>query len=242
MFNRAARLAGAAAVVLPTLVLFSATAEAAGVGASTTSSVLTAAKSAIGHQTSVHLAVRSTTTSSSVEENLQADLGKTSGIESISEGTETVMVKLTPSYAYLSGDSSGLTKIFGMTAAQAKQVGRDWVSAKAGTNQYKDVAISLTISSLAGILPAAKGTQLYKPAPPSKKLYTLKWATAATSSEPALTATLTLSAVGATLPVEETTTAVGEGKQTLDLSKWGEHLVVKAPPAGSIIPLAKITG
>jgi hypothetical protein len=240
--SRAVRLLVASAVVLPGLVLMSATAEAAGTGAQTASSVLTAAKSAIGKQTSVHLEVKSGSGSGSSEEDLKADLGKTSGIETISEGTETVVIKVTPTDAYLSGDSSGLTKILGLTSAEAKKVGSDWLTLKAGTSQYKTLATSVTVSSVGSILPPAKGTHLYAPAPPTKKFYTLKWNTAATSSSPALTSSLTLSAVGATLPALETTTAVGAGKQTVALSKWGEHVLVSAPPEGSTIPLSKISG
>ena len=234
------RLLVASAVVLPGLVLMSATAEAAGTGAQTASSVLTAAKSAIGKQTSVHLEV--TSGSGSAEEKLKADLGKTSGIETISDGSESVVIKVTPTDAYLSGDSSGLTKILGLTSAEAKKVGSDWLTLKAGTSQYKTLATSVTVSSVGSILPPAKGTHLYAPAPPTKKFYTLKWSTAATSSSPALASSLTLSAVGATLPVLETTTALGAGKQTVSLSKWGEHVLVSAPPAGSTIPLSKISG
>ncbi len=83
---RTTRLVGASAVVLTTLGLLSATAEAAGGGAPTTSSVLTSAKSALGKQTSVHLELTSRAASASAEEHLEADLEKTSGIETISEG------------------------------------------------------------------------------------------------------------------------------------------------------------
>jgi hypothetical protein len=228
--------------MLPTLVLLSATADAAVAGAPTTASVLTAAKSAIGKQTSVHLEVTSSASSSSVQEKLKADLGKTSGAETISEGAETVLIRVTPTYAYLSGNSTGLTKILGLTAAEAKKVGTDSVAVKAGTSQYKNLAASITVSSVVSILPPAKGTNLSTPAPVAKKLYTLKWNTAATSSVPALANTLTLSAVGDTLPVLETTMASGGGKETVSLSKWGEHVLVSAPPAGSVIPLAKVTG
>ena len=237
------RLAGASAVVLPTLVLLSAGAEATGVGAPTTSSVIAAAKSAIGQQASVHLVVTSKASStSSVEEHLEADLAKTKGTETISEGSETAMIKVTASYAYLSGNSSGLAKIFGLTSAEVKEVGRDWVSVKAGTSQYKDLAASMTVSSVASILPAAKGTRLRTPAAAAKKLYTLKWETAATSSEPALANTLTLSAVGATLPVQETLTASGGGNETVALSKWGERVLVSVPPPASTIPFSKVSG
>jgi hypothetical protein len=236
------RLVAASAVVLATLGLLSPTAEAAGAGAPTTSSVLTSAKSAIGKQTSVHLVLTSRSSSTAVEEHIKADLEKTSGIETISVGSETAVIKVTPSYGYLSGNSSGLTKLFGLTSAEVNKVGRDWVSFKAGTSQYKDLAASLTVSSVTSVLPAAKGTKLHTPAPAAKKLYTLKWDTAATSSEPALANTLTLSAIGAILPVQETSTAPGGGKETVALSKWGEHVLVSAPAAGSTISFSSLSG
>jgi hypothetical protein len=186
--------------------------------------------------------VTSSSTPTLVGEDLHADLGKTSGVESISEGSDTVMIKVIPTYAYLSGNSAGLTKILGMTSAEAKVVGKHWVAVKAGTSQYADLKSSLTISSVTSVLPAAKGTQLFSPAGQAKSLYTLKWHTAATSSTPALDNTLTISAVGATLPVKETTTAAGGAKQVVALSKWGEHILVNAPAAGSTIPLSKVTG
>jgi hypothetical protein len=241
LFSHFTRLVGASAVVLTSLVLLSATAEAGGAGTETTSSVLTSAKSAIGKQTSVHLVVTSRSNSTSVDGHLEADLGRTSGIETISEGSESAIIKVTPSYAYLSGNSSGLTKIFGLSSAEVKKVGSNWVSVKAGTSQYKGLAASMTVSSVASVLPAAKGTKLSTPAASAKKLYTLKWETAATSSEPALANTLTLSAIGATLPVQETSTSSGGGNETVGLSKWGEHVLVSPPPAGSTIPFSNLS-
>jgi len=242
LLSRAAHLASAPVVVLAGLVLVSTTAAATSAGVPTTSSVVAAAKSAIGKQTSVHLDLSSRTSSTSVEEVVQADLAKSSGAETISQGKETVAIKLTPADAYLSGNSSGLTKILGLTSAQVKKVGADWVFVKAGTSQYKDLATSMTISSVASVLPAVKGTKLYAPGPSGRKLYTLKWSSAATSSAPALASTLTVLAVGANLPVQETTTAPGGGKETVAFSKWGERVVVNAPPAGLTIPLSKVSG
>ncbi len=242
VFSRATGLVGAFTVVLATLVSLSATAEATAAVTPTTSSVLASAKSAIGKQTSVHLVVTSSSNSTSVEERLEADLARTSGVETISVGTEAAMIKLTPSFAYLSGNSSGLTKIVGLTSAQVKKIGTDWVSVKAGTTQYKGLAASLTVSSIASVLPAALGTKLYTPAPPAKNLYSLKWNTAATSSAPALANTLTLSAIGPPLPVQETATASGGSNEIVAISKWGEHVRVSAPPAGSTIPFSNLSG
>jgi hypothetical protein len=241
VLNRTARLVSVSAVVLASLVFQSASAEAASSAAPKTSSVLTSAKKAIGKQTSVHLVVTSSSSPTSVKEHLEADLEKSSGIETISEGGEKAVIKVTPSYAYLSGNSSGLAKIFGLTSADVNKVGSHWVALKAGTSQYKDLAASMTISSLTGVLPSAKGTKLYTPASPATRLYTLKWDTAATSSEPAWTTTLTLSAVGATLPVQETSKASGGESENLAFSKWGEHVLVSVPPVGSTIPFSELS-
>lgn len=242
-FRRLAGPLGASGSAVLTVAMVTAMAGPAGAAnLPTTSSVLTAAKAAIAKQTGAHLVVMSKSNSTSVVEQVAADLGKTSGTETISEGTETVRIKVTAAYAYLSGNSSGLTKIVGLSAAEAKKLGKDWVSVKAGTSQYTDVAGSLKISSIASVLPAAKGTTLYPPAASGKDVYTLKWETAATSSEPKLTSTLTISAVGATLPVEETTTASGGARETVTLSDWGEHVQVTPPAAGSTIAFSKLSG
>ncbi len=208
----------------------------------TPSSVLTAAKAAIAEQSGVHLVVTVKPSSSSATETVVGDWGKTSGMESFSMGKTTMTLEATPTYGYLSGNSAGLTSMFGLTAAQAKKVGKDWVSFKAGTSEYSDVVAGLTISSAKNILPKAKGTKLSTEVAKGTKLYVLTWSVAATSSTPKLSYALTVSAVGKALPVEEIATASGGGKETVMFSRWGEHVVVSAPPASSTIAYPKISG
>ncbi len=240
--RRLGRSIGVSAWVASTLAMLSAMAGAAGAAqVPTTSSVLTAAKAAIAQRTGVHLVVTSKSSSTSVVEHVAADLGKAIGAETISDGTGTVLIKVTPTYAYLSGNSTGLTKVVGLSAAEVSKLGSDWVSVKAGTSQYTGLAGSITVSSVASVLPAVKGTKLSAPAASGKGVYALKWETAATSSAPKFTNTLTLSAVGATLPVEEVTTAPGGALETVMLSHWGEHVQVTAPPAASTIPFSKLS-
>jgi hypothetical protein len=240
ILHRFAHLVCASAVAVPSLVFLSANADAA--GTQTAGSVLSAAKSAIASQVSVHLVLTSSSRSTSAVERLQADLAKNRGTESISQGTGVVEIRITPAFGYIRGNASGLKTVFGMTAAQVKKVGKDWLAVKVGSSQYKALATSMTMSSVPSVLPPATGTRLYTPAGVGKRLYTLKWNTKATSTQPALASTLTISASGARLPVRETTTALGRGQQTVVLSKWGERVVVSAPPASSTIPLSKVTG
>jgi len=97
-------------------------------------------------------------TSASVSWLFIADLGTNSGETTLSEGKARVTSKLTPTYAYTRGNSSGLRTLFGLTAAQAKKVGKDWVSIEPATALYVAFKSRDTISSLAGDLPEAKGT------------------------------------------------------------------------------------
>ncbi len=223
---------GATALVMPTALGVAASAAA------TPSSVLKATKAAIAKQTGVHLVDISKSGSSSILATV--DFGTKSGEETLSEGKAKLTLKLNPTYAYISGNSSGLTTIFGLTAAQAKKVGKDWISAKAGTSEYAAFKSGLTISSLAVVLPATKGTTLSTTVTDGVHLYVLKWTTAATSSTPKLSNMLTISAVGATLPVEEITTA-SSGSATTKFSRWGEHVAVSAPPVASTISYSKAT-
>jgi hypothetical protein len=199
-----------------------------------TSSVLKAAKAAISRQTGVHVVVSAKSGSSSMLFIL--DLGTKSGEETASEGKERLTIKLTPTGAYVAGNSSGLTAS-GLTAAQAKKVGKDWLSVPAGTREYAAMKAGLTVSYVAGFLPVAKGTTLSTTITDGVHLYVLKWTTAATSSTRKLSHTMTISAVGATLPVELITT-VSSASGTTKFSKWGEHVAVSAPPVASTISLS----
>lgn len=210
--------------------------------AETTSSVLASAKAAIAKQTSARLSLTVTSTSSSGTEKVTENLGVTEGMETIALGAATATIKVTPSYAYISGSSSGLTTIFGLSAAQAKKVGKRWVSLKAGTSQYSDFKSGVTMSSVDSVLPEAKGTKTSMADVKGTKVYVLTWTVAATSSTPKTSNTLTISAVGAALPIKGTASDAAGGHETLLLSNWGEHVSVSAPPAASTISYSQLTG
>jgi hypothetical protein len=218
---------------------YSATAYA---GAITVGSVLKTAKAAIDEQSGAHVVSVASSSSSSDTEKVVADVGASIGSEAISQGKADLAVKVTRTYSYISGNSSGLTSIFGLTSAEAKKVGADWISWKSGTAQYSDLKADVTISSVAQVVPKTKGTKLSTDVTKHGKLYVLKWTTAATSSIPKLSNTLTVMAEGTALPVEETSTASGGSKVTTTFSMWGEDVLVSAPPATSTIAASKVTG
>jgi hypothetical protein len=206
----------------------------------TTSSVLSSTRSAIATQSSVHVVFKAHSSATSTTEEIIADIGKSAGSETVSEGSADVAIRLTPTFAYVSGNSSGLTKIFAMSAAGAKKVGRDWESWKAGSAQYENLKSDLTMSSVAKLLPSAKGTTLHSESTHGARIYVLKWSTGATASVPKLSSTFTISAGHVTLPMTLTSTASGGTSVTTTLSKWGEPILVQAPPATSVISSPKV--
>jgi hypothetical protein len=207
----------------------------------TTSSVLASARTAIAKETGAHLSVAVSSSSSSAAEKVTEDLGEKGGMQTIVLGAATATIKVTPSYAYISGSSSGLTTIFGLSAAQAKKIGKDWVSFKAGTSQYSAFKSNVTMSSIASVLPKATGTKMSTADVNGAKAYVLTWTIAATSTTPKSVSTLTLSAVDAALPIKQTATDSTGADMTLLLSKWGEHVIVTAPPVVSTIPYSDLT-
>ena len=228
---RLVQLFASAMAVIVTLFTFGAVAYAM---ATTASSVIKAAKKAVAGQAGVHVVLVAKNSSSSDIEKIVGDVGRTGGTEEISEDKATLTVEVTSSYAYVSGNSSGLTTIFGLSSADAKKVGRRWVSWKAGSSQYSQIKSDTTVPSVAALLPDAKGTKLSTEITNGSTFYVLKWTTAATSSSPKILNTLTVSA-RTTLPVEETATSSSGAKETTMFSKWGEHVLVRVPPVASTI-------
>jgi hypothetical protein len=224
---------------LVTIVTFSATARA---GVATTGALLATAKSAIAGQSGAHVVFIAHSGSSSTNEKIVADVEATGGTETLSEGPANLTVKVTPAYGYVKGNLSGLTTVFGLTSAEAKKAGTDWVSWKAGTSVYSDLKSDVTLSSVTALLPKVAGTRLSTEVTKGATHYVLKWTTAATSSAPKLSNTLTLAAGRTNLPVEETATASNGTNATTTISKWGQHVLISAPPVASTIAYSKITG
>jgi hypothetical protein len=226
-------------VALTASVVLGATAQA---GAATTSTVLASAKSAIAKQRGAHVVFVARSGSSSTTEKIVADVGATVGTETLSEGKATLTLKLTPAYGYVKGNVSGLTTVFGLTAAEAKKAGTHWVSWKAGTSVYTDLKADLTLASVTALLPKVAATKLSRDVTPGGTQYVLTWTTAATSSAPKLSNTLRFSTGGTTLPVEETATASDGTQATTTISRWGKQVAVSAPSAASTIAYSKISG
>jgi hypothetical protein len=229
------------ALALPTLALVFTGLSPLSAGAvlkhPTTSSVLLAAKAALGKETSVHVKVSSVSTKG--PNSVVADIGKTSGRETYVAGDETFTIEVTPAYAYLSGSKQGLINLMDLTVKEQKKVGTRAIAMKVGTSPYANFKSNLTSGSFANLLPLAKGTTLLTKRDAATGGYQLKWKDAATSSSAASTSVLTISAGKEALPIKETVTTVDGTSQTR-FSQWGERVTVTVPkstvPFASVIP------
>jgi hypothetical protein len=202
-------------------------------------SVIKEAKAAIAKQSSAHLEFDAASSTSSAKEKIVADVGSSGGgTETVSDGSAVLHVTVTPTDGYISGSSSGLTSLFGMTSAQATKVGKRWEFWKKGTTQYKSLKSVVSVQSLQSLFPKTAGTTVST----QGSDYVLKWTSAASGSTPKLNNTLSIAAKGANLPVQETSTDSSGEKVVTTISKWGETVAVHAPATASTVAASKITG
>jgi hypothetical protein len=202
-------------------------------------SVISTTKVAMANESGVHLLLTSKT--SSLSTKVVADIGATRGAETITEGSEEVTIRVTPTYAYLSGNAAGLTTLMGLTTQEQKKVGTDVISMKVGTTPYRSLKSSVTIPVLASLLPVVKGTKFSTVVIDGRQYFELKWTTKATSSTSSSKSVLTLSEGASVLPLRETDTA-SSGTSTTTFSKWGERVSVSVPPGSTLIPYSKVLG
>ena len=226
-------------LVLATIALVAATpvAAQASVKDPTASVVISTTRATIANESGVHVLFISKGSSSSIK--VVADIGATSGVETITEGSDRATIKVTPTYAYLSGNAAGLISLMGLSAKEQKKVGSDVIAMKAGTTPYKNLKSSLTIPMLANMLPTAKGTTYTTKNIDATSYYQLSWTTEATSSTSTSTSVLTLSEGTAVLPIREVSSS-SSGTGTTIYSRWGEHVSASVPSTSRLISYSKV--
>jgi hypothetical protein len=207
----------------------------------TAGSVLQATRAAIAAEAGVQVSFVVHSSSTSKTETIVADIGRTSGQETISVGTARLAVRVTPTHGYVSGNSSGLITLFGLNATQAAAAGRRWVTFGAGSSQYRALKADVTMSSVTDLLPKAKGTTLSSAVVGGAAVDVLSWTITATSSTPKVSDRLTVVAAGS-LPLGATSTESDGTKATTTLSAWGEPTPVSPPAPASTIASSKVTG
>lgn len=203
--------------------------------APTAATVIAAAKTSLAKETGVHIVV--TTENNKVLSSVVANIGTDSGYETYKEGKETFTISVTPKYAYLSGSTTGLTKLMGLTAKEAKQVGTKSIVMKKGTSPYTTFKTNLTSAAFSQLLPAAKGTTLLPARDKTTNGYQLTWTTAATTSAPKTTSVLVISAGSSTVPLKESV-STSSGASHTTFTNWDKPFAVTVP--SSTIAYAKV--
>ncbi len=231
-------LASVVPTIMAIIVVTPVVADASG-AAPSASSVISTTKAAIAKESGVHVLLTSKTSSSSTK--VVADIGATRGMETITEGSGSVTIKVTSTYAYLSGNAAGLKTLMGLTAQEQAKVGTGVMSMKAGTTPYKNLKSSVTIPVLANLLPNVTGTSSSTVTIGGRHFYELDWTTKATSSTSKSKAVLTLSEGATVLPMREIATAA-TGTSTTTFSKWGENINVSVPSNSKVVTYSKVFG
>jgi hypothetical protein len=201
----------------------------------TVTSVIAAAKASLAKESGVHIAV--STDDDKVLSTVVADIGTSSGFETYKKGKETFTISVTPKFAFLSGSTSGLTALMGLTSAEAKKVGTKSIEMKKGSDQYTTFKTNLTAGAFSQLLPTVKGTTLLSARDKATNGYQLSWTTAATSTSPKTMSLLVISSGSATVPLKETV-STSEGDSHTIFTKWDHSFVVKIP--SSTIAYSKV--
>lgn len=242
--RRAARVAALSACGLAVAASGAAGAQVlsgtAGASASKASAVVAATRKAILSQTAVRLTSTSRDASThKVVETAVFDAGRTSSSQRYRATSARVAILLSPKGAWFTGNSSGLTSLFGMPSNLAAKVGTKWVAVKKSDAQYKDFS-SAVLSSLPGhLLPSSSATSVHLRTErrSGKKLDVLAWTD--TSSGVKSTYRLEIAGTGRSLPVRETQSTTTSTRVTR-FSHWNERIVVRVPR--HTIEFTKLTG
>lgn len=205
------------------------------------SSVVAAADDSMLAQDSVRIVITSRISGTAAAETIAADVGTSTGDETMSAPGATAEIRVTGKDAYFTGNQAGLTSFLGLSAPAAKKTRGRWVRITSGTSEYQDLAEENTMSSVPDtLLPASDDSVSARVGTESgAKVYVLTWKTTASDSPATISAELTLTDGSTVLPVSETLTDGGETK-VVTLSDWGRKFTVRAP--GSAIPYSAVTG
>ena len=191
------------------------------------SALISLMNKAIATMYSVHLNITAAQSSPKVNETISQDSGYTSGSQSVSTGNEHASVLLTPSNAYLSGNSTGLSAFFALPADDIPLVGTKWIVIKAGATQYKTFVNTIGYRSLfKNLVPTSKPLSISAVTYHSVKAYALHWQVKSGTSTTKLD--LYLPQVGKELPIAETAVSGATVEQSV-LSQWNKKIAVNAP-------------
>jgi hypothetical protein len=230
-----------AAVLVPLL---------AGGGALTSVAGATTPKAAGTAARILKAAVASGTKSGSVRVTVHFFSGKTTGElvqdssrqsakQTVAIGKERISIILKGGTAYFAGNSVGLVKYFGLSAATAATLAGHWISISPSDSGFQSVTAGMTLAAaLREASPTGSITQ-------GKKKRVNRQATvsvAGTGSTSAPRTTLFVAARGKPLPVEAvaySSTGTTTSGEIITFSRWGERVTVPTPT--SAVPVSTLS-
>ncbi|HUY07217.1 MAG TPA: hypothetical protein VMU99_08165 [Acidimicrobiales bacterium] len=182
---------------------------------------------AIATMHSVHLYISATQASPRVVETISQDSGLNSGSQNVATGSEHASVRLTPSNAYLSGNSSGLSAFFALPPDDLPLVGTKWIVIKSGATQYKTFVNTIEFKNLfKNLVPSTKPLSIRATTMHSIASYVLHWQIKSGTATTNLN--LYIPENGKKLPIAETAVSGTTVEQSV-LSHWNERIVIKVP-------------
>jgi hypothetical protein len=193
--------------------------------------LVTEAGDAMLAEKGVHLVITGTRPGASdPAERIVADVGTSTGTESIASGSASAKIVVTRDAAYYAGNQAGLTTLIGLPKAAASRAGSHWVMIRKGTREYQDLAVEDTIAALPGtLLPGSSdAVTLATRTSDGHKVYVLAWSATDSGTGTTITEKLLLTAGARALPVAEITTANGY-RQTARFTNWGKPVTVHPP-------------
>jgi hypothetical protein len=184
---------------------------------------------------SVHAAV--SVKSGAQTQTLTVDSNRTTGHQLITAGDELAEIVVVGQEAYIRGNAEGLTKYFNFPAAVASRIAGRWVSFRPSDVGYRSVTVGVTLDSA---LKALEPKGSLRSATPTRIRGTKVLAVKGASSTGDITEYI--EARGAHLPfgaVQESGNGKNQTTASIQLSRWGERVAIKAPPGA--IPISSFT-
>ena len=176
-------------------------------------------------------------THGSQKQELADETNRASGLQVISAGNEFAQIAVVDNIAYIRGNSSALTKYFDLPAPDGPRLAGRWISIRPSDIGYSEVTGGVTLDSmLQSVVPTGTLHIGARIRVRGDKLISV------TGASGSMSTTVFVEMTGAHLPVaavQESGTGTNRATATIELSRWGKRVVVKAPRGA--IPISSFT-
>ncbi|MHB8440314.1 MAG: hypothetical protein ACYDD4_14315 [Acidimicrobiales bacterium] len=198
--------------------------------------ILSAAREAALHESSVVYEFKATTTNTT--QVVSGEAGADSGFETVTTGAAAVEVELIGTTTYFQGNAPGLQQTLAFPAAQATNYAGKWIAVPEGAALFNEISQSVTMAGLLSLFTPSGRLHAGTPAKiAGREVIGVTGGIPMPSSASASgTAVLYVSTFTPTLPVGFSATATNGGQRLQDVGafgRWGSPLHL-APPSSAI--------